>query len=198
MFAHHAQPLLAEAAIHNELKDATADCQLLFATSARPRRSQLPLLSPEAIPSVVQSRSASKVALVFGSEQDGLSQEDIERCDAIVQLETPGSYHSYNLSHAVALVLYLATLKSLPVAENQINTLATTSLRERLLALWSDTLARYGYFRRTTSESFAPRLRALISRLSLSGHDANLLIGMMSHLMSAKKTQSLQTPDKQQ
>jgi tRNA/rRNA methyltransferase len=180
MFAHHAQPLLERAAIYEHLQDAIRDCQLSFATSARPRRTQMQIIPPESIGVFSHSKGANHIALVFGNEQDGLSQEDIERCDAIIQLETPGEYHSYNLSQAVGIVLYIATTSREPENKVPDDVGASVEQREFLLDAWQALLEERGYFRRSSKEEFEPKLRALISRLSLREHDLQLLMSMFT------------------
>lgn len=183
MFAHHAQPLLASAAHFATLSEAVADCHTVVGTSARARRGAHVVLGPESIHGWLNEHDAAQVALVFGNEQDGLSQDEIDVCDVIIKLATPGSYPSYNLSQAVAIVLYFTTLaipQIPPLAEN-VSRQATAGQRARLYDLWLQVLNLSGYFRRTEVHRFAPKLHTMISRLRLSQYDLNLLMGMLTH-----------------
>jgi TrmH family RNA methyltransferase len=180
MFAHHAGSLLAAARLFQDLPAAVADCDLVVGTTARRRRDALPFIAPEAIGAEAAGRGGGRVALVFGNEATGLSAGELQSCDLGVALQTPGPYPSYNLSHAVAITLYLAvaTERAAPAAAV---TPAGHGGEERLFQHWLGALEATGYFRRTSATRFAPKLRRLIGRLRISEHDLHTLWGMLAH-----------------
>lgn len=181
-FAHHARPLLHAAEQYDTLEAAVADCTLVVGTSARRRlRGAMPSWTlPRATDELRRSRRG-RVAIVFGNELNGLNNAELEACHACIRLETPGPYPSYNLSHAVAIVLYhLATAGSPEPPDRMVG--ATQSDLRRLADAWLMSLDRSGYFRRTTRTRFAPKLRRMLGRMRLSRVDVNSLRGMLAQL----------------
>lgn len=196
MFAHHAQNILEACRIYPSLPEAVADCDMVVGTTARDRREEADIVSPYELPHAV--RDVRQLALVFGNESDGLSREEFLACDTGVHLETPGPYASYNLSHAVAITLFVlgtATSDTAHVAAPAAPRL-THRETERLFDFWSSALSDSGYFRRTDPARFAPKLRRLLQRLALTVYDANLLWGMLAHFRSPdpEKPEFTQSP----
>jgi TrmH family RNA methyltransferase len=183
MYAHHAWPLLQQASCHASVSEAVADCAWVVGATARVRHIGLPFVDVHTIAPKAQERGVETLALVFGNERNGLSTEELQACDASVQLYADDAYTSYNLSHAVAIVLY-AVRTALNTSEVSIKKTCLSATHEEvqgLLHQWLDVLDRYGYFRRTNRERFAPKLKAMLSRMHLSKPDVLTLRGMMSH-----------------
>ncbi len=179
-FATHSREFLLHAPVHATLEQATADCGLVIGSSARLRESELgPGLEPSAVPQLLARRPASRYALVFGNEADGLNDAEIRACQAWIHLSTFGPNTSYNLANAVGIILYgIASaraprpLEAAPAAER--------SHVEDLYQYWHATLDRFLYFRRANAERFAPQLRKFIGRMHLSTHDVQVLRGMLA------------------
>ena len=128
--AVHGQAQLEQAATYPDLASAIADCRRVVATSGRLEREELPLegpgsalswlIEPEADPGVpigpggfsgpgginAPGRSNAPVALVFGREDRGLSNDELLQAGKILRLESSADYASLNLSHAVAICLH--------------------------------------------------------------------------------------------
>jgi tRNA/rRNA methyltransferase len=105
----HGEDILDRARIVSELEDAVADCVLVAATSARKGglfRRQSVALPEEAAALLVESLSSGPVAVVFGPERTGLSDEEVTRCHHLIHIPTSDDYSALNLSHAVAITLY--------------------------------------------------------------------------------------------
>jgi TrmH family RNA methyltransferase len=181
-FAHHARPILRTAERFETLQEAVADCTLVVGTCARQRlRGAVPSWTlPETVDELARA-PRGRVALVFGNELNGLATEEIEACHACVRLETPGPYPSYNLSHAVAILLYnLATARAPVPADRRAG--ATQAELRQLANAWLSLLDASGYFRRTTRTRFAPKLARMLGRMRLSRVDVNTLRGMLAQL----------------
>jgi TrmH family RNA methyltransferase len=89
------------------LDEAVADCRLVLGTSARRRRLRWPELTPRECAAQVWSDAAlGPVALVFGTERSGLSNEQMDRCHALVCIPANPEYSSLNLASAVQLLAY--------------------------------------------------------------------------------------------
>ncbi|MEJ2644231.1 MAG: tRNA (cytosine(32)/uridine(32)-2'-O)-methyltransferase TrmJ [Gammaproteobacteria bacterium] len=105
--ASGADDLLARARVCATLDEALAGCTLVAGTSARSRAIPWPLMGPRACAARLAERSESgPVALVFGREQSGLSNEELDRCQLLVQIPSNPEYGSLNLAAAVQVMAY--------------------------------------------------------------------------------------------
>lgn len=105
--ASGADDLLARARVCATLDEALAGCTLVAGTSARSRAIPWPLVDPRACAARLAARSESgPVALVFGREQSGLSNEELDRCQLLVQIPSNPEYGSLNLAAAVQVLAY--------------------------------------------------------------------------------------------
>ena len=182
-FAASGGEVLASTTVHASLADAVADCDFVLGTAGkRRRRGLVPHLAPHELGEVLVERSPRHLAVVFGNEKDGLDNDELERCQAYVWLQTPGPNPSFNLSHAAAVVLYFAAVAAPKPSPKR--RAATQAELEGLYDAWLVLLHDAGFFRRMNAVRFAPKLRALWGRLGLSGQDVALLRSMVSHLGS--------------
>ncbi len=105
--AKAALDILDNAVITATLAEAVADCALVIGASARSRRIPWPVLSPtQCAQQIVKESVSSKVALVFGREDTGLSNEELQLCHFHVQIPADEEYSSLNLAAAVMVLTY--------------------------------------------------------------------------------------------
>ncbi|WP_429145033.1 tRNA/rRNA methyltransferase [Aeromonas veronii] len=105
--AHGAQEILAQAEAFDTLPEALADMDLVIATTARERGRYQHYLTPGEIREQIRSKpSLNKVAIVFGCEESGLSNEQLAEVDLISYLPLKVSYPSLNLGQAIMLYAY--------------------------------------------------------------------------------------------
>ena len=110
MFAMNAKHLLHEATVFNSLRDAVQDCQLIIATSNRQRDKIQTSTSVYDLPDIFRAcKPGTPVAIVFGPEQSGLTNDDMSTCNEWVYIPTYGKTGSLNLSQAVMVLLYEAS-----------------------------------------------------------------------------------------
>jgi len=99
--------ILEEAQTYEELNSALSDCSRIIATCGRKDHGEIPLNSnQEALLWATESKREEKIALVFGREDRGLSNEELLKANKVISLNTSKKYPSLNLSHAVAIVLH--------------------------------------------------------------------------------------------
>jgi tRNA/rRNA methyltransferase len=187
-----AAPLLARAEEFKTLGEAVADCTLVVGTTAVGlRQLQHPVRRLEQAASLIRKRlAASPVALLFGSEKRGLSNEDLSHCDWFLRIPTREEHRSMNLGQAVAICLYELARNPRAVPKPQKHTAATVADLERLTALLLDALRSSGYLKASPSgpqkrRSAAPtdeKIRRLVHRLHLSATDAELTIGIFRQI----------------
>ena len=107
--ASGADHLLHQASVHTTLEEAVADCTLAVGASARSRTLPWPMLTPrelaDRLPGECQAPT-SRVALVFGREDSGLTNAELQRCHAHVHIPTNADFSSLNLAAAVQVLAY--------------------------------------------------------------------------------------------
>ncbi len=102
-----ATDVLAQARVVPTLAEAIGDCQLTFATSARNRTLDWPMVTPRELgPKVVAEAQHAKVALVFGREATGLTNDELQLCHCHTHIPANPDYSSLNLAMAVQTLCY--------------------------------------------------------------------------------------------
>jgi len=94
---------LLKASVFESISKATVDCGYVIATSARKGRERRALKPEEIVKRF--GKGAAKIAIVFGCEADGLSNEEIAECDFVARIAASRDYPTLNLSHAVVAIL---------------------------------------------------------------------------------------------
>jgi len=185
--ATHAQDVLASAVVHETLGQAISDCAAAFALSARPR---------EWSPQVLDVRSAAarasqvggKVAFVFGSEDAGLTNEEMFACQYLVHIPANPAFSSLNLAQAVQVVsyeLFVAGGSSIPGARTE--KLATVEDIEGLYAHLEAAAVKSGFYVPESRSKLPERLRRLFSRVPhLEREEVNILRGLLKALLGGK------------
>ena len=182
--ATHAADVLQKAVVHQSLGEAIGDCAAAFALSARPR---------EWSPQVLDVRSAAaraaqiggKVAFVFGSEDAGLTNEEMFACQHLVHIPAHPGSTSLNLAQAVQIVcyeLYILTGASVPVARTE--KLATVEDIEGLYAHLEQAAVKSGFHAPQSRSKLPERLRRLFSRVpDLEREEVNIIRGLLKALL---------------
>ena len=188
-----AEPLLAHAAEFKSVAEAVADCTLVVGTTSVGRRQpQHPVRRLEqAAPLVRKHLESSRVALLFGSEKRGLSNEDLSHCHWLLRIPTREEHHSMNLGQAVAVCLYELARDPQAPAKAEKHIVATAADLERITAILLDALRSSGYLKSNPSaspkrRSAAPtdeKIRRLVHRLHLSAADAELILGILRQML---------------
>jgi TrmH family RNA methyltransferase len=175
--AVHSGEVLKAAEEFPTLAEAIADCNLVVGTTSLGHRElQHPLRSLEYGARLMRGvLGAAKVALLFGSEKFGLSNEDLSYCHWLVRIGTEGSM---NLGQAAAVCLYELTRKS-AVAKPEGRKRAASADLERLTGLLTEVLAESGYVHTSGADA---KIRRLVRRLDLPAHDTEVWLGMIRQI----------------
>jgi tRNA (cytidine32/uridine32-2'-O)-methyltransferase len=104
--ASGADDLLRDAVVVDDLKTAIADCEVVYGTSARLRRLETTLMNPRECASHIMQTPERKIALVFGREHAGLTNEELALCQYHIHIPTVENFSSLNLAQAVQVVVY--------------------------------------------------------------------------------------------
>jgi TrmH family RNA methyltransferase len=177
--------VLANAKQFDTVAEAVADCTLVVGTTAASRRElQQPMKRLEQGAQLIKQRLRSGgVALLFGSEKRGLSNDDLSHCHWLMQIPTREEQRSMNLGQAVAICLYeLARDPKIPAAKPK-QEFATAGDAERIGTLLFDVLRESGYLKPPTTVSTAEKMRRIIRRLGLSPGDVRLGLGMLRQIL---------------
>jgi tRNA/rRNA methyltransferase len=177
-----ASEVLAQAREFALVADAVAGCSLVVGTTAaRDRTPQQPLHSLEKASGLIRRRLASsRVALLFGSEKRGLSNDDLSHCDFLIRIPAREAHSSMNLGQAVAVCLYEMIRPARRLVAKTTAAKASAGDRERLRQLLSEAVIVSGY---QDSKSLDSELRKLIVRLQVDENDARTLLGMLRQIL---------------
>jgi TrmH family RNA methyltransferase len=176
-----AAALLRRAKEFSSVADAVADCILVVGTTAaRGRKLDHPLRTlQEGARLIGRKLHGGKIALLFGSEKRGLSNEDFSYCNWLIRIPTKPEQPSMNLGQAVAVGLYEISKITKPPAVHSQVTAAGADL-ERLTQLLYECLVTSGYAKSKDEERV---VRRLVCGLSLSREDAQRLLGMLRQML---------------
>lgn len=173
--------VLDERTEYQTLAEAVSDCTLVVGTSARTGFYRNHAQTPrEMAPKLLESaRAGYKTALVFGREDMGLRNEELALCDVFVNIPSHEMYASLNLSHAVMICCYEVFCAS-GVYEHPQETWdeATSDLKERMYALWSEMMLATGFSGEEKLEHMMMGLRRIFSRGKLTEADVRILMGL--------------------
>jgi TrmH family RNA methyltransferase len=180
-----ASALLASAEEFKSVAEAVADCALVVGTTAAGRRElQQPLRRLEEGARLVRKQLASsRVALLFGSEKIGLSNEDLSHCHWLMRIPTREKHPSVNLGQAVAICLYELARDSKAMPKSGKPESASAGDVERITGMLLDALRVSGYLKPRSGEPTQEKVRRLVRRLNLSGDDAKLWLGMLRQIL---------------
>jgi len=176
--------VLQAARVYASSAEAVSDCTLVIGTTAGQRRE---LLQPidvlnAGVPRVRQS--AGRVALLFGSEKFGLSNEDLSLCHSLIRIPTAPGTPSMNLGQAVAVCLYeLIRTESQTSSRISFQESIEGAEAEQLTRMLIEVLRESGYTNRITSVSTEQKIRRWIRRLRLSRRDLPLLLGFLRQIL---------------
>ena len=182
-----ASALLASAEEFKSVAEAVADSALVVGTTAAGRRElQQPLRCLEEGARLIRKQLASsRVALLFGSEKIGLSNEDLSHCHWLMRIPTREKHASVNLGQAVAICLYeLARDSKAPRQSKKTESQsATAGDVERITGMLLDALRASGYLKPRYAAPTKEKVRRLVRRLKLSADDAKLWLGMVRQIL---------------
>lgn len=177
-----ATEILKQAEEYASLADAVGDCELVVGTAAAKHRGfHQPLIVLEGAANRIRGQN-SRVAVLFGSEKRGLSNEELSYCQWVIQVPTSESQPSMNLGQAVAVCLYELSRPVDLVSEEPLNPGATARELDLITNLLADALYDRGYMSIDARPSTEHKLRLLVRRLNLSADDAQLLLGIVRKL----------------
>ena len=176
--------ILEKAIVHKDINSALSDCSRVIATCGRKEHGDIPLNSnKEALCWALKSEREEKIALVFGREDRGLSNEELLKANKVISLNTSENYPSLNLSHAVAIVLHqfnqfneIGLLKT----NNKISYPANLIKLEDCINDAGSLLLDIGFLMKHTYKAKMTKIKQLLLRGEIKDDEVALIRGIIS------------------
>lgn len=183
--AASAVDVLERAVVVESLEQAIGDCHFVVGTSARERRIPWPLLDARGCADRIAAASdTGQVAVLFGREDRGLTNDELQSCNLHLTVPTAAGYSSLNLAMAVQIVCYELHMRGLadePVEETHWDTpFATQEDMERFYVHLEQTLTELEFLDPAAPRQLMPRLRRLYNRVRLDEMELNILRGILT------------------
>lgn len=178
-----ADDLLAKAVIVEDLGSAIADCQMVFASSARSRSLSWPLCTPKEAAERIAKTQGQSIAIVFGRESSGLSNEELALCHHHLHIPTKENFSSLNLAAAVQVVtyeLYLAQSAETPWVEQSDSLPANAEQVAGFFAHLETVLINIDFLDPKQPKLLMQRLQRLFNRGGLEEKEIHILRGILS------------------
>jgi TrmH family RNA methyltransferase len=195
--ACHAGSILQTRHVVPVLADAVADCALVAGVTARTGLYRDHAKTPrEWAPRLLEAASAAPVALVFGSEDNGLSREEIALCTQLVRIPSSPAYASLNLAQAVLVVAYELFVRAGDFAPpEESSPEAPSRMREAFFAKYDQALFDIGFTMPETRSHMMLGVRRIFSRGPLTEKDLQILLGIASQTQwAANELKKLRPP----
>ena len=185
-----ASSVLQAAERYQSVAEAVGDCSMVIGTTAGQNREvkQPLVILPDGGSPVREHLAAGQVAILFGSEKRGLSNDDFTHCHWLMSIPTREQHPSMNLGQAVAVCLYELTRRSAAADKPKAQQRANAGKLEQITTTMFEMLTISGYVKPRSGGSSLEKLRRLVRRLDLDPADAELLLGMLRKIDWKLKT----------
>ena len=191
VMAAGADDVLDRALVFPDVPSAVADCGLVVGTTARSRHLPWRIVEPrEAAAEVAAAAATSEVAVLFGPERTGLTNEEIELCQLLLTIPTGSSYGSLNVAMAVQVVAYELLLATRAVADDTARRgipLASATEMKRFYGHLEQVLDQIDFHDRTGEGHLMARLRRFFNRAVPDQNEINILRGILTSVQGKRR-----------
>ena len=185
--AKGAKDILEKAKIKKNLSLALEESTLIFGTSARTRTIPWPTKSSSELNLLLKKSlksKNSKISFVFGREDSGLSNEELQMCDFHIKIPTDENFSSINLSHAVQIISYVLKMEmdniSLKNSTDQIS--STFQENEYLINHFDEVMKKMDFYDQENPKQVKTRMRRIIKRLQPDKLESGILRGFLTKI----------------
>ncbi|MFP3873880.1 MAG: tRNA (cytosine(32)/uridine(32)-2'-O)-methyltransferase TrmJ [Thiohalophilus sp.] len=192
--ASGATDILEQAQVVTSMEEAVAGCAVVLGASARLRSIPWPSLDPRAAADkVLDVVGSANAALVFGRENNGLSNDELDRCNYLVHIPANPDYSSLNIAAAAQVLVYelrMSLLEQTGRRDNRFHSdqpRATADELERLYEHLQQTLTELQFLKPSAPRQIMRRLRRLFGRAELDRMEINILRGILSAIQSRNR-----------
>jgi len=181
--ASGAADVLAHARVARSVDEAIGDCGLVLGTTARARSAHWRELDARAGAAEIAVAAASRpVAVLFGGERNGLANQELERCEALIRIPVADAYGSLNLAQAVQIVCYevrmALAVPGTDAADAPVP--ATADERQALDAHIGRVMRASGFMHDGNAEQLGARVRRLVARARPDDGEVRILRGWLA------------------
>jgi len=181
--AVHGRDILSGAKCYGTIREAAADCNLIVGTTARGGLYRNHSRTPREIaPEIAAAAKTGKVALLFGPEDHGLNNKDLEPCQLLITIPTDSEYQSLNVAQAAVVCLYEIFVASLTSAAAAAIQRAQAQHVERLFDIMRASLLKIGFLDSENPEHMLLALRRVLGRAGLEDKDVRILTGLFRQI----------------
>ena len=181
--AVHGRDILGEAKCYPTIREAIADCTLIVGTTCRAGLYRSHSQTPRAVaPALASAAITGKAALLFGPEDHGLSNKDLEHCQQLITIPTHPDYPSLNVAQAAVICLYEVYLATLaPPLDDGVQRAQAEAI-ERLFDIMRHSLLKIGFLDSENPEHMLLAFRRILGRAGLEAKDVRILTGMFRQI----------------
>tara|TARA_Y100001970_G_scaffold294213_1_gene448619 strand:- start:17555 stop:18307 length:753 start_codon:yes stop_codon:yes gene_type:complete len=183
-----ASDILANTKIYESLNEAIEDCTLVIGTSARNRSVPWPMIVPRLLSENINETlfNGGKVAIIFGREDSGLSNEELGLCNLHLNIPSDKKYNSLNLAQAVQIICYelrlgFLTEKDYAISKWDVN-LANSDQVERLIKHTEQLMDDVKFYDKENPRKVLLRMRRFFKRSCPDEMEVNILRGLFSEI----------------
>ena len=187
--ASGAADILEQASLCDSLPQAITDCQIIVGITARSRKLSAPVFTPkQLVEKMFSDYAAQKVALVFGRERNGLTNEEIDLCNVVCTIPTNDEYGSLNIAAAIQVLCY-EWYSSLQILQHQMSpaalteSLASGEEREGFYQHLWQALDKIDFADKKNPVPVQRKLRRLFDRVYLTSSEVNILRGILKNII---------------
>jgi len=191
VMAAAADDVLGRARIFASVREAIADCGLIVGTTARSRHLPWLVVEPrEAAREIVTAAASASVAVLFGAERTGLSNEDLAQCQRLLKIPCDDAYPSLNLAMAVQVVTYelwLAAREPRLRGVAAAGPHASAEEMEHFYAQLAEVMDEIDFRDRTGSGHLMMRLRRFFNRAAPDENEIHILRGILTAVQGRRR-----------
>ncbi|HKJ18282.1 MAG TPA: RNA methyltransferase [Xanthomonadales bacterium] len=186
--ASGADDILQQAQVHDTLEPALSGCGLVLGTSARLRSLSMPMLDAHAAArQAIAESEGHEIALLFGRERHGLTNEEMQRCNFLVNIPTNPEYGSLNISQAVQIMAYELRISAMIAAGGEVGVALPPAdwepvdgaQMDMLFEHLEQTLLDLKFLNPDQPKKLMMRLRRLFNRARPDQNEMNILRGIL-------------------
>lgn len=206
--ASGADDLLTKAVVCSSFEQALIGCHLVLGTTARERKLQHDFIDARQAGMLsVKEAGERQIALVFGRERTGLTNEEIGLCHKLINIPTNPDYKSLNVASAVQIVTYEVMMASHLMHDSQSQQsvqetaaveqidYASSENMERFYQHLQETLIDIDFLRVNQSPQLMPKLRNIYNRIRLQQEELNILRGILNKTQKLKIHNNPEKPE---
>ena len=185
--ASRADDVLQKAQVYDSLETAIANSHIIIGTSARQRRHDAPLLTPRELSNLVAEHAEQKVSILFGTENSGLTNEELSFCHYQVYIPANPEYSSLNLASAVQLIAYDLRMKHLELSDSAIlpnadHVPVEAGLMHGFYEQMIEVMIKTGYLNPDNPKQLSLRLKRMYNRMNPEHSEYQILRGFLSSI----------------